>query len=349
VDALNIAVSKSDEERKTLQRGICEIFKIEFIIANWADLIAIRALNEDAKAKDTKLLQLEKSSPSTDARARVAETFDLLLKQFFPGKYIFDKDAFVLKRGEHLMTRGPHRTLSDGEKTALAFCYFVACIHRKVTANSDYSRIFLVFDDPVTSMSYDFIFTIAQTLKNLNISSSGEISVNPSLINGSTCSRPRLLILTHSSYFFNISTSNRVAEANAAFSLHCDKDIHKLTKMNKYVAPFQQQLKEVHSIANGQSPDHRTANSIRSVLEAVGRFCRPDKSESLTNFIQFLASSDGIEIKSVLINTLSHGTYLEEIPPPDDLVMACLETLEVVKIYAVGQLEVIETANKVNA
>ena len=119
--------------------------------------------------------------------------------------------------------------------------------------------------------------------------------------------------------------------------------------MTKYVAPFQQQLKEIHNIANGQAPDHRTANSIRSVLEAVGRFCRPDKSDSLTNFIQFLAGSDGLEIKSVLINTLSHGTYLEEIPPPDDLVLACAETLEVVKRYAVGQLEVIEAANKASS
>lgn len=349
VEILSVAVNKSDDERKTLQRDICEVFKIEFAIANWTQLKTVRDLIDDAKKRGDELLILEKSSPATDAKTRVAETFDLLLKQFFPGKYVFDKETFILKRGEHTMTRGADRTLSDGEKTAIAFCYFVACIHRKVTANSDYRRIFLVFDDPVTSMSYDFIFTIAQTLKNLNISSTGNISINPDLINGSSCRRPRLIILTHSSYFFNISTSNRVVEASSAFSLHCDKNVHTLTKMTKYVAPFQQQLKEIHNIANGQAPDHRTANSIRSVLEAVGRFCRPDKSDSLTNFIQFLAGSDGIEIKSVLINTLSHGTYLEEIPPPDDLVLACAETLEVVKRYAVGQLEVIEAANKASS
>ncbi len=349
VERLSEAVNKSDDERKTLQRDICEIFKIEFAIANWAQLKNVRELTDDAKNKNEELLVLEKASPATDAKTRVAETFDLLLKQFFPDKYVFDKETFVLKRGEHTMTRGADRTLSDGEKTAIAFCYFVACIHRKVSANSDYRRIFLIFDDPVTSMSYDFIFTIAQTLKNLNISDTGEISINPDLINGSNRRRPRLIILTHSSYFFNISTSNRVVEASSAFSLHCDKGIHTLTKMTKYVAPFQQQLKEIYNIANGQAPDHRTANSIRSVLEAVGRFCRPDKSDSLTNFIQFLAGSDGLEIKSVLINTLSHGTYLEEIPPPDDLVLACAETLEVVKQYAVGQLEVIEAANKASS
>lgn len=346
VEALNTAVNRSDEERKLLQRNVCDIFQVEFAIKNWSELEEIRTLQSSSKEKLIALTVLEKSNPSTNAKERVAETFDLLLNQFFPEKYIFDKEKFILKRGEHFMTRGPHRTLSDGEKTAIAFCYFVAAIHSKVSANTDYSRLFLVFDDPVTSMSYDFIFTIAQVLKNLNISNAGEISVNPALINGNTHKRPRLLILTHSSYFFNVSTSNKVVEGNAAFSLHGDKENHNLTKMAKYVAPFQQQLKEVFNVANGQSPDHRTANSIRSVLEAIGRFCRPDKSDSLTNFVQYLAGTDGIEIKSVLINTLSHGTFLEEIPPPEDLVLACKETLVVVKKYAVGQLEILGATDK---
>ena len=70
---------------------------------------------------------------------------------------------------------GPQRTLSDGEKTAIAFCFFVSAVHRKVEANTDYKNLFLVFDDPVNSMSYDFVFAIAQILKNLNISDEGVV------------------------------------------------------------------------------------------------------------------------------------------------------------------------------
>lgn len=342
VDALSRAVSKSDEERKDLQRQACGVFEVEFAISRWQDIVALRTLRKDEKGKAAALAALEKTSPSTNARVRVADTFELLLKDFFGEKYVFDKDTFVLKRGAHEMTRGPHRTLSDGEKTAIAFCYFVASVHRKVKANSDYRRLFLVFDDPVTSMSYDFVFAIAQTLKNLNISDQGEVSINPGFIDGNKYKRPELLILTHSSYFFNISVTNKVVDENAAFALHSDKGIHKISRLNKYIAPFQEQLKDIYEIANGRDPDHSTANAIRSVLEAVGRFCRPDKSSSLTDFVQHLAGEDKIVVKSILINSFCHGTYYDEMPSPDDLKLACSETIQVVEKYATGQLEVIK-------
>lgn len=342
VDALRQAVSKADEERKRLHRKACIVFEREFTISRWFDIDALQALQEDAKDKHAALAALRKSSLSADARDRVADTFEILLKDFFGEKYVFHKDVFVLTRGAHEMTRGPHRTLSDGEKTAIAFCYFVACVHRKVTANSDYRRLFLVFDDPVTSMSYDFVFAIAQTLKNLNISDLGEVSVNPGLIDGNKHKRPELLILTHSSYFFNISVTNKVVDPNAAFALYPDKAVHKIARLNKYVAPFQEQLQDIYEIANGREPDHATANAVRSVLEAVGRFCRPDKSSSLTVFVQHLAAEDGITVKSVLINSLCHGTYYDEMPSPDDLKLACEETLSVVEKYAAGQLEEIK-------
>lgn len=341
---LNTAVEKSDEERKALQRKACEVFDREFAIDNWTAIEDLGALRDNVKNKQSELTTHEKSSPSTDARVRVAETFELLLKEFFAEKYIFDKEKFVLRRGKQEMARGPHRTLSDGEKTAIAFCYFIACVHRKVKSNSDYRKLFLVFDDPVTSMSYDFVFAIAQTLKNLGISDTGEVSINPGKIDGNKCVRPELLILTHSSYFFNISRTNRVVKDDATFSLSTEGATHKLTHLRSYVAPFEQQLAHVYHVANGNDPDHGTGNAIRSVLEAVGRFCRPDKSQSLEDFIAFLAGEESVSIKSILINSLCHGTYYDETPPPDDLKLACQETIVVVERFAIGQIKIIESA-----
>ena len=340
---LKKAVEKSDEERKELQRKACEVFDHAFAIDNWKEIKDLRALREDVKNKQSELSELEKSSPSKDARIRVAETFELLLREFFAHKYVFDKETFVLRRGAHEMLRGPHRTLSDGEKTAIAFCYFIACVHRKVASNSDYRNLFLVFDDPVTSMSYDFVFAIAQTLKNLGVSDKGEVSINPSKIDGNKCLRPELLILTHSSYFFNVSRTNRVVKEDATFSLSADGATHTLSPLRSYVAPFEQQLAHVFSVANGSiSPDHITGNAIRSVLEAVGRFCRPDKSQSLELFIAHLAGEEGFSIKSVLINSLCHGTYYDESPSPDDLKLACNEAIAVVEKFAKGQIEIIK-------
>jgi wobble nucleotide-excising tRNase len=347
--ALNKAVEQSDEERKSLQRKACDVFDREFVIERWSDFEAFRELKGDAQRKKIALEELEKSRPSTNARVRVAETFQILLKEFFGEKYIFDKDNFILKRGHYEMTRGPHRTLSEGEKTAIAFCYFIACIHRKMESSSDYRKLFLVFDDPVTSMSYDFVFTIAQTLKHLGISDRGEISIAPGKIDGNKCLRPEILILTHSSYFFNIARTNSVVNNDATFSLSADGATHKLTHLSSYVAPFEQQLAHVYHVANGNSPDHSTGNAIRCVLEAVGRFCRPDKSKTLGEFVVYLSGEKGISIKSILINSLSHGTYYDETPTPDDLKLACRETISVVEQFAEGQVALIKSAAGVKA
>lgn len=344
VEALRAALERTDSERLSLQRRACAIFASEFSRDHWGEIENIAKLQTALKTRSDELAVQEKANPKKDAKERVAKTFELLLREFFAGKYVFDRDNFILNRGGKEMTRGPHRTLSDGEKTAIAFCYFIACIHRKVKSNGDYKKLFLIFDDPVTSMSYDFIFNIAQTLKNLSISNQGEISIDPSRIDGNKCTRPELIILTHNSYFFNISITNGIVQKESAFSLDADSGTHELSRLNNYVAPFQQQLKDIFEIAEkGKKPDHQTGNTIRSVLEAIGRFCRPDKSNSLTDFINFLAKHDGFNIRSIMINNLSHGTYYEETPTPDDLKLACQETVRVVKKFAPGQLEIIQS------
>lgn len=97
--------------------------------------------------------------------------------------------------------------------------------------------------------------------------------------------------------------------------------------------------------AHGAEPSHTTGHAIRCVLEAVGRFCHPDKCDSLSNYISYLAGEEGFEIKSVLINNLSHGTYYDETPSPDELRDACDEAVRIVEKYAKGQLEVARAMN----
>ena len=343
VRSLVSTAKAADEERRNLQRRGCEIFGTEFVADHWRELEQIKLHRNSAETKLLEIKALEKSAPSARARDRVAATFEMLLKEFFGDKYKFEESDFTLKRGDRPMGRGPYRTLSDGEKSALAFCYFIASIHKnkKVTSNSDYADIFLVFDDPVTSMSHDFIFSIAQTLKHLTLSDQGEISIDPSRIGQAGHFRPEILVLTHNAYFFNVARVNRVVRTQSAFSLHQKNDVHEVSTLNKYVAPFEDQLREVYQVANGTGPAHTVGNSIRSVLEAVGRFCRPDK-EGVTKFLTHVAAEDKIVIKSVMISNLSHGSFLEETPSPEDIELACQEALKIVEKYAPGQLELVK-------
>jgi wobble nucleotide-excising tRNase len=341
--ALRAAVSASDAERRNLHREACAVFEIEFVRSNWASFEAIRLQQEEVRTASEELAELKKSQLSDNAKDRVAATFQGLLISFFGQKYTFDKTTFTLRRENREMARGPSRTLSDGEKTVIAFCYFIACVHKKVKTTSDYADVFLVFDDPITSMSYDYVFAIAQTLKHLSISSAGDVSINPADISNGYL-RPDLLIFTHSSYFYNICVTNRVVKEEAAFFLYKSGPYHQLSKLKKYIAPFEEHLREIFDVHCGAEPAHTTGHAIRCVLEAVGRFCHPDKCDSLSNYISYLAGEEGFEIKSVLINNLSHGTYYDETPSPDELRDACSEAIRIVERYAKGQLEVVRTA-----
>lgn len=340
VKKLNKAIDLRDRERLKLHREACKLFEINFALKNWDKIDEFKQLSRSSVACNYKLSEFERANPSKMAKDRVADCFEMLLKEFFADKYVFDKETFTLKRGDHEMTRGAHRTLSDGEKTALAFCYFVASIHRKVKSNSDYQNLFLVFDDPVNSMSYDFVFTIAQTLKNLSLSQTGDISVNPK-VSDPQRRRPAMIVFTHSSYFFNVAVNNRMVKDDAAFCLTCVDGAHGITRLDTYISPFQEHLRDILAVAKlEREANHTTGNSVRSVLEAVGRFCQPDK-KSLSDFIIYLCEKKDFPIKSVLINSLCHGSYYEETPSPEDLILACGEAVEVVGKFAPGQLEVL--------
>ena len=334
--------------RTTLHRKACKVFMPTFVCSYWTDFENLRKQRQKIVKLQNNLDALEQSFPSEDIRDRVSITFDALLKRFFGTKYTLDKSTFTLRLNYKSMKKGPRRTLSEGEKTVIAFCYFVACVHTKVKTGTDYSQLYLVFDDPITSLSCDFVYSITQTLRMLRISKDGVVKIGAGELTNSPFNRPQLLILTHSGYFFNLLLSNRVVERVAALSLSSGQLTHQLVKMSEYISPFRDQLRHVVVVAEGRTPDHSTANSIRSVLEAIALFCGPDKSARLNDFINHLVCEDGIEIRSTLINSLCHGSYFEETLTLEDLKMACVETLKVVEKYASGQLAVFghETSNR---
>ena len=273
---------------------------------------------------------------SASARKRVIDTFSLLLKRFFGEKYSFDGATFKVRRNGKTIQRGSDRTLSDGEKSAMAFCYFLAQTHLRVQSNDDYEKVYFVFDDPVTSMSFDYVYTIIQCLKLLRISTDGEIQFNlqPNL------HRPKMLILTHNNYFFNIASTNNVVKAGGLFQLVFGSASHELKSQKGFATPHLLQLKDVIDVSIGEKEaDHTTPNSIRSVVEGMWKFCRPDLTQ-FEDFIKFLISDHEIEIKSVLINDLCHGGKFNDPPHNgEDIKSAAGEAIIVVRKFAEGQLK----------
>ena len=335
-DQLRTLASNSSAERRRIQNAACERLEEEFYEENREAVLEIRGLQSDCQQLTENIAELKRLHGETaSARDRVVSTFSSLLKRFFGDKYTFDGAAFKVRRNNREMRRGSDRTLSDGEKAGLAFCYFLAQTHLKVNSVEDYERLYLVFDDPVTSMSFDYVYTIIQILKFLRISGEGEVQFNLR----SDQYRPKMLILTHNNYFFNVSSANRVVKPHGLFQLVPGESEHQLASQEAFATPHTLHLKAVYDVAIGTGrADHTTPNSIRSVVEGIWKFCRPDFS-NLEEFLGYLIGEHQIEIKSVLINDLSHGGKVEFLHDEEDIKQAAVDAIAVVEQFAEGQLK----------
>ena len=124
------AVGASENERKAIQRASCESFEKEFFEAHKQEIEDIKQLERDSQTLSAEIAQLKLAhGNATPARDRVVRTFSTLIKRFFGDKYSFNEETFRVRRNNQDMRRGSDRTLSDGEKAAMAFCYFLAQIH----------------------------------------------------------------------------------------------------------------------------------------------------------------------------------------------------------------------------
>ncbi len=328
----NIAIEKTN-----IRKQACLIFESEFINSNIERLKELQQLSKETHNLEVDIREKERTNAeSVNARKRVADTFTMLLKFVFGNKYVFNSNDFSIEKGEGLIVRGADKTLSDGEKSILGFCYYIAQSHILVENKDDYKNIFYVIDDPVTSMSYDYIHSLIQILKNWKIKANGEFTLN-----GQNIEKPKFLILTHSHILFNIASNNNLTDKRCYFLASLENKKTVLKCQNKFLSMHDHQLRHICLVSeNKVEPELYTANYVRSVIEGVQRFCRPDKI-NLQEFVEVLASEHGISVKSVFINQFCHSN-VESIPNDNDLKLACDDALEVVRCFAAGQLKNIQ-------
>ena len=329
--------SNSKAERLRIQNDSCEAFLAEFYGKHLTAITEVKSLLKDVDALKAEITELQKThGNSTQARQRVVDTFQRMLRHFFADIYTFDDITFSVRRKRKEITRGPDRTLSDGEKSVIAFCYYIARIHLRVNSLGDYEKIFLIIDDPVSSMSFDYIYGVAQALKRLRISGEGEIQMSLD----SQLSRPRMILLTHNSHFYNVVSTNNVVKSAGLYQLISKGSRHQMSNQKAFATPHMLQLRDVIEVGRGtKRPDHTTPNSIRSVVEGMWKFCRPDL-QNFEEFVKVLVSDYEVEIQSVLLNDLSHGGKFSDFPQrEDEIVAASVEALKIVEKFASGQLK----------
>lgn len=75
-------------------------------------------------------------------REKTNRTIERLFGYLFADKYDFDEEHFCVVYQERALIENTDYVLSDGEKSILAFCFFLANIHGIVERESDYNKLF---------------------------------------------------------------------------------------------------------------------------------------------------------------------------------------------------------------
>lgn len=215
-----------------------------------------------------------------------------------------EQDAYCLERNHEVSQDGVFHTLSEGEKTLIAFLYFLeTCQGRSSREELDIREKLIVIDDPISSLSQNYIFEIASLIQQ---------QVIQNQISG------KVLILTHSLFFFQEMLLSAKKKKNKNTGVPEGWRLYRLTKhtwstaslitgkalMNDYQAMWHV-LKESR---NEQVASVIIPNTMRQILEYYFGFS--GKSISFSSALERLAHEQresGFRAFARYINRHSHA------------------------------------------
>ena len=323
IDAANRTKNSTKAERLILRRKLC---KAKF--SECSSALKVSFDKQELKLKE--LQDLRQSIREKEEQCKISKkekvysTLTATLDLFFNGKYTIDKDTFQIRFLGNTIGQQASHILSDGEKSIVAYCYYLATTHLLIERESDYDKLFFIIDDPISSMDFHYVYVVAQSIRDIK-----------STFNITT--HERIWVFTHNLEFFSIVTRNHIL--NTAYSLKPGK----IETINaKLLMPYESHLSDIVKISRKEiAPNHTTANSIRHVLETICKFEFPDKG--IENYIAEnpILSTDACIFS--ICQDLSHGGIRTQPPYTEDVLIHACDTVVafMVEKYS-GQIDAIK-------
>ncbi|GGE05377.1 AAA family ATPase [Psychroflexus salis] len=291
--SVNLVITKYNNIRLNYKKEITKLRK-NLILCKCKELKEevsddINAYNTIEKDIYDLQIKLEGVKEKINKEKVVTETFSELIKAVFHDKFYFAKEASILKSSDNFEIDDADSFLSEGELKIISFLHYLSSVHTYVKNKTDYKNLFLVIDDPVTSVDFQYSYSICTIINNLK-----------SHLN--TISDLNFMIFTHNLEFMEILSSNRIIKDGFEMTPN------KLIKLNKTFLPYFEHLRDIMMVSeNSEKACHTTANSLRYILEYISKFENPlSKVENLIN--QNKELSECAFIKTYIHNE-SHGTF----------------------------------------
>lgn len=202
INTINTMVENYDNSVEQLKsnvwkslRNICNDLieaqnkQIQELILERGDIVSCKdKVQNEIETLNTSSIDLKKQTSNIDETVeKINSTLSSLGISHFKIKKNADANFFQICRNNGVVSN-IYKTLSEGEKTLITFLYFLElCNGRLDSDNEDNKEKLIVIDDPISSLSHDYIYEVSSLIHH-RIIKKGEDD--------------KLLILTHNLFFF---------------------------------------------------------------------------------------------------------------------------------------------------
>ncbi|EKS6424835.1 TPA: AAA family ATPase [Enterobacter hormaechei] len=151
----------------------------------------LESIANDGRAISKKINELREGTSNIDSTIDSINKrlIGLGIDNFSIAKHTNNDNKYVIIRTDNPSSDSVYRSLSEGEKTLITFLYFIEyCKGKTDKTDSDNREPLIVIDDPISSLSHNYIYDIASMI-HFDV-----IEAQPP---------KKTLILTHNLYFFH--------------------------------------------------------------------------------------------------------------------------------------------------
>ena len=161
------------------------------------------------------------------------------------------------------------KSLSEGEKMIISFLYFLELCKGKESETEEDKKKAIVIDDPISSLSHNHIFNVAQLIKQIFFGNNNEFE--------------QIFILTHNLYFFN-ELRKIYKKKNEVSKIRISKDENNLfneIKDNEILNDYQAYWQILKDFNNKEIYSAIIPNTMRNILEHFFTFIGKDYKNEL--------------------------------------------------------------------
>lgn len=234
---------------------------------------------------------------------------------------VVNEDKFILKRGEKIA-----KNLSEGEKTAISFSYFLVTLESLFRENKLFDYIIFV-DDPISSLDGNHIAQVYSLINSFFFRQ----NINPDDANQYVNCFKQLFLSTHNFEFFSfLKDSNRLNKKNTKqyyFIKRISENQSTIQELPKSLRDYKSEYIYLFDIiynfydSGCQESDEKyilLPNAVRRFLEIYTLFKLPDSTDEVDARLKILMP-EPTELK--LLHHFSHFTTFEKVMKHDEVIL----------------------------